>query len=114
MSKHVLAGSALARRLKSENSVDFHFRSASPLLGQPRRPWRPISQSEKLVEGRLQRWAISDGGHRGPFPGELEGEGVTEGRSWEGKGRGVTEGRFPMGQEAMGVTESRFAEFDRS
>ena len=66
------------------------------------RPWRPIRQSEKLVEGRLQGWANSDGSHRGPFPGELEGEGVTEGRSWEGQGRGITESRFPMGQEARG------------
>ena len=66
------------------------------------RPWRPIRQSEKLVEGRLQGWANSDGSHREPFPGELEGEGVTEGRSWEGQGRGITEGRFPMGQEARG------------
>ena len=73
------------------------------------RPWRPIRQSEKLVEGRLQGWANSDGSHREPFPEELLGEPITESRSWESKGRGVTEGRFPMGHEAMGVTESRFA-----
>ena len=30
VSKHVLAGSALAKRLRSEISADFHFRSASP------------------------------------------------------------------------------------
>ena len=55
------------------------------------------------MDGRLQRWAISDGGHRMPFPAELEGEGITQGRSWEGKGRGVTEGRFP--EQARGLDE---------
>ena len=58
-----------------------------------RSSWRAVFKDGQTAMGVTE----------GPSPESwMEGEGVTEGRSWEGQGRGITESRFPMGQEARG------------
>jgi len=85
---------------------DFRIRSASSSSANQSNPGGR-STGDEIIEGRLQSWASSESGHRGPFPnGEAggrpraipsgaKGEGVTAGRSKGSQGREVTEGRSP-------------------